>query len=153
MGINVNLDMDIDMKCLGCRIANCIEPSLNIVYENEWVTCVLDIAPFNEGHTLILPKKHYLDVEELDQTTSYAIMDASQKLSVVLKSMFRPDGITICQNGGMFNDLTHYHMHLIPRYEGDGFSWSEPLHSHGAEKRLSATKDKYLMALKDVEEG
>lgn len=150
MGMNMNLDVDIAMKCLGCRIANRIEPNLNIVYENEWVTCVLDIAPFNEGHILILPKKHYLDVEELDQTTAYAIMDASQKLSIVLKSLFQPDGITICQNGGKFNDLTHYHMHLIPRYEGDGFSWSEPLHLHGAEKRLSATRDKYIMALKEL---
>ncbi|MFE4709726.1 HIT family protein [Paenibacillus sp. NPDC056722] len=65
------------MECLGCRIANGIEPNLNIVYENELITCVLDIAPFNEGHTLILPKKHYRDVEEMESETAYAIMDAS----------------------------------------------------------------------------
>jgi histidine triad (HIT) family protein len=134
------------MGCLGCRIANSIEPDLNIVYENELITCVLDIAPFNEGHTLILPKKHYWDVEEMDSETAYAIMDASRKLSVVLKVLFKPDGISVCQNGGKFNDLTHYHMHLIPRYEGDGFSWSEPLYLHGAEKRLSQTK---VMILKE----
>jgi histidine triad (HIT) family protein len=109
------------MECLGCRIANGIEPDLNIVYENEFITCVLDIAPFNEGHTLILPKKHYWDVEEMESETAYAIMDASKKLSIALKSLFKPDGIRICQDGGKFNDLTHYHMHLIPRYEGDGF--------------------------------
>ncbi|UUZ92601.1 HIT family protein [Paenibacillus sp. P25] len=73
------------MECLGCRIANGIEPNLNIVYENELVTCVLDIAPFNEGHTLILPKKHYLDVEEIDSETAHAIMEMSQKLSKILK--------------------------------------------------------------------
>lgn len=44
------------MDCLGCRIANGIEANVNVVYENEFVTCVLDIAPFNEGHLLILPK-------------------------------------------------------------------------------------------------
>jgi histidine triad (HIT) family protein len=135
------------MDCLGCRIANGIEPNLNIIYENELITCVLDIAPFNEGHTLILPKKHYWDVEEMDSETAYAIMDASKRLSIVLKSLFKPDGISTCQNGGKFNDLTHYHMHLIPRYEGDGFSWSEPLHPHGAEKQLSQTKEKILKAL------
>lgn len=137
------------MDCLGCRIANGIEPDLHIIYENERITCVLDIAPFNEGHTLILPKKHYLDVEELDSGTAYAVMDASQKLSVVIKSLFQPDGISICQNGGKFNDLAHYHMHLIPRYEGDGFSWSEPLHPHGAEQRLSQTKEKIVVALNE----
>ncbi len=51
------------MGCLGCRMANQHEP-VHIVYENEYVSCVLDIAPFNEGHTLVLPKKH---VEELDE--------------------------------------------------------------------------------------
>lgn len=137
------------MDCLGCRIANGIEPDLHIVYENERITCVLDIAPFNEGHTLILPKKHCLDVEELDSGTAYAVMDASQKLSVVIKSFFQPDGISICQNGGKFNDLAHYHMHLIPRYEGDGFCWSEPLHPHGAEQRLSQTKEKMVEALNE----
>ncbi|MGO4544018.1 HIT family protein [Paenibacillus sp. 2TAB23] len=135
------------MECLGCRIANGIEPNLNIIYENELITCALDIAPFNEGHTLILPKKHYLDVEEIDQETAYGIMDASKMLSTVLKRLFKPDGISICQNGGKFNDLTHYHMHLIPRYEGDGFSWSEPLHPHGAEQWLPRTKENILKVL------
>lgn len=117
------------------------------MYENEWVTCVLDIAPFNEGHTLILPKRHVLDVEELDDDTAHAIMAASQRLSVALKRAFSPDGITVCQNGGVFNDLTHYHMHLIPRYRGDGFAWSEPLHPHGAEERLGLAKLKLTRAL------
>lgn len=136
------------MDCLGCRIANAIEPDLNIIYENDLITCVLDIAPFNEGHTLILPKTHYLDVDEIDSETAYAIMDASKKLSIALKKLFKPDGISICQNGGKFNDLTHYHMHLIPRYEGDGFIWGEPLHPHGAEERLRQTKEKILDVLR-----
>ncbi|MDQ0112692.1 HIT family protein [Paenibacillus harenae] len=135
------------MECLGCRIANGTEPDVNVVYENEFVACVLDIAPFNEGHALILPKRHYLDAEDLDTDTAYAVMDASRRISVALKNAFRPDGITICQNGGAFNDLAHYHMHLIPRYIGDGFSWSEPLRAHGAEKRLAQTKAKLVHAL------
>ncbi|QHT59008.1 HIT family protein [Paenibacillus lycopersici] len=135
------------MNCLGCRIANGLEPGVNVVYENELLTCVLDIAPFNEGHLLILPKGHVLDVEDTDAETAYAIMDAAKKLSALLKRTFRPDGITICQNGGRFNDLGHYHMHLIPRYEGDGFAWSEPLHPHGAERRLAETRAKLAAGL------
>jgi len=137
------------MDCLGCRIANGLEPNLNIVYQNEWITCVLDIDPFNEGHTLILPKKHALDVDELDAETAYAVMEASQKLSIALKSLFKPDGIRICQDGGKFNDLTHYHMHIIPRYEGDGMGWSEPAHPHDAGARLSETKDILLKILSE----
>jgi histidine triad (HIT) family protein len=149
----LGMELMLCMNCLGCRIANAIEPNLNIVYENELITCVLDIAPFNEGHTLILPKKHYWDVEEMDTKTAYDIMDAAKRLSTVLKILYKPDGITICQNGGKFNDLTHYHMHLIPRYEGDGFSWGEPLHHHGAEKRLSQTKENIIKILNEEKRG
>lgn len=127
------------MECLGCRIANQIEPNVQLIDENEWVACVLDIAPFNEGHTLILPKRHYHDLEEIDTETLAAIMEASVRISKLLKRLYRPDGITVCQNGGVFNDLTHYHMHIIPRYKDDGFTWSDPILSHGAESRLAET--------------
>lgn len=133
------------MDCLGCRISNGMEPNLNIIFENELITCVLDIAPFNEGHTLILPKKHYWDVEDMDTGTAHCIMETSMKISKILKQIFQPDGISICQNGGVFNDLTHYHMHIIPRYKGDGFTWSEPLFPNGAEKRLGETRDKIVL--------
>lgn len=46
------------MECLGCRLANKME-QVFIVYENEYVSCILDHIPFNEGHILILPKKTY----------------------------------------------------------------------------------------------
>ena len=116
--------MTVISECLGCRLSNQLEP-VNVVYENEYVCCFLDIEPFNEGHTLILPKKHYLDVEELDIETANAIMIASMIISKALKELFNPDGITICQNGGKFNDLTHYHMHVIPRFEGEPFYYEE----------------------------
>lgn len=46
------------MDCLGCRIVKKLELNVHTIYENEHVVCVLDIDPFNEGHTLILPKIH-----------------------------------------------------------------------------------------------
>ena len=112
--------MTVSSKCVGCRLSNQLEP-VNVIYENEYVCCFLDIEPFNEGHTLILPKKHYVDVEELDIETANAIMIASMTISKALKKLLNPDGITICQNGGKFNDLTHYHMHVIPRFKGEPF--------------------------------
>ncbi|MEK5032434.1 HIT domain-containing protein [Paenibacillus sp. FSL R7-0302] len=139
------------MDCLGCRIANGLEPDLNIVYENEYITCVLDIDPFNEGHTLILPKKHYWDVDEMDAKTAHTVMEASQKLSALLKYLYQPDGIRIIADGGKFNDLTHYHMHVLPRYEGDGLLWGEPLHPDGAGERLGETRRRMVEALVERE--
>ncbi|GAA0289047.1 diadenosine tetraphosphate (Ap4A) HIT family hydrolase [Gracilibacillus halotolerans] len=113
--------METIIECLGCRLANKIQPS-NVVYENDYVICFLDHAPFNEGHTLILPKQHFLDVDELDKETASAIMSAFILLSKALKQLYKPDGITVTQNGGIFNELTHYHMHVVPRYKNQSFS-------------------------------
>lgn len=112
--------MTVSSECLGCRLSNQLLP-VHVVYENEYVCCFLDKEPFNEGHTLILPKKHFVEVEELDIKTANEIMKASILISKALKKLFDPDGITICQNGGIFNDLTHYHMHVIPRFKGQHF--------------------------------
>ncbi|MGO4179690.1 HIT family protein [Paenibacillus sp. MCAF9] len=135
--------------CLGCQLAN-HELETQTVYENEWVTCLLDIAPLNEGHLLILPKRHFHDVDDLDELTANEIMKTSAMLARVLKVHFQPDGITIIQNGGKFNDLTHYHMHVFPRYDSDGFAWVEPVDYTHAKERLSETREKLLVAIHDV---
>ncbi|UKS25372.1 HIT family protein [Paenibacillus sp. HWE-109] len=111
-----------------------------MVYENDDLACLLDIAPLNEGHLLILPKKHFHDLDELDEHTAMSVMSVSALLSKVLKEVFQPDGITILQNGGKFNDLGHYHMHVFPRYETDGFAWVEPTGAANHSGRLEETK-------------
>ncbi|MDQ8736114.1 HIT family protein [Paenibacillus sp. LHD-38] len=132
-----------ETPCLGCQLAN-HRIEAYTVYENEWVTCFLDIAPLNEGHLLILPKQHFLDVDDLDERTANEIMKASAMLARLLKAEFQPDGITVIQNGGKFNDLTHYHMHVFPRYVEDGFAWAEPADSTNAKERLSETKERLV---------
>ena len=81
-----------ESQCLGCQLAN-NEIETYIVYENDFVTCILDIAPLNEGHMLILPKKHYHDVDDLDEITANEIIKASAMLAMVLKGQFQPDGM------------------------------------------------------------
>ncbi|RAT96040.1 HIT family protein [Brevibacillus sp. Leaf182] len=135
--------------CLGCRLAHGIEVA-HIVYENEWVACLLDIDPFSEGHMLILPKQHSVEWTDLDERTMQKVCEAVTSLSHGLNKLYKPDGITICQNGGAFNELTHFHMHVIPRFQYDGFAWSDPLHEHGAASRLAATRTKVAEALHNL---
>ncbi|MEY8350373.1 HIT family protein [Bacillus cereus] len=113
--------MNLEQECLGCKLANHKE-FVYQVYENDYVTCFLDHAPFRTGHTLIVPKKHFLELDELDQDTTNAIMEAAKLISKAIKFVYKPDGITICQNGGIFNELTHYHMHVVPRYKEQSFA-------------------------------
>ncbi|MBX9346805.1 HIT family protein [Chromobacterium piscinae] len=109
------------MECLGCRLANGKE-TIHTVYENDLVTCFLDHDPFSEGHTLIVPKQHAVELEELDEQLTKAIMDAAQIIAKAIKPLYCPDGITLCQNGGVFNELTHFHMHVVPRDKNRPFS-------------------------------
>ncbi len=109
------------MECLGCKLAN-EEGKIYKVYEDDYVTCFLDHAPFYPGHTLIVPKQHVVEVDELDDVVAKSITDASKIIAKAIKSLYKPDGITVCQNGGVFNELTHYHMHVVPRYKERSFA-------------------------------
>ena len=102
--------------CLGCKLANG-EEKVYTVYEDEHVICLLDHAPHHPGHTLILPKKHRVEVIEMEPEVSLSIMKASQLVTTAIHDLYHPNGVTICQNGGIYNELTHYHMHVIPRNE------------------------------------
>ncbi|MDR7077037.1 diadenosine tetraphosphate (Ap4A) HIT family hydrolase [Neobacillus niacini] len=139
------------MECLVCKLANKILP-VHVVFEDEYVSCFLDHEPYNEGHIMILPKKHIYDVEELDENTAGSIMKASILLSKAIKKLFHPDGITICQNGGIFNELTHYHMHVVPRYKNQSFA---DFYSDGEiriedEMKLQETTRKLLKAIEEL---
>lgn len=109
--------------CLFCSIAK-HEIEANIVFENENIIAFLDIAPINEGHVLVVPKMHFLDVDEIPNKLLYEIMDVSAKIVNSIKKVYKPDGYSIMQNGGKFNDIGHYHMHIFPRYDNDDFGWT-----------------------------
>ena len=111
------------MNCIFCKIAK-KELESNIIYENSKIIAFLDIDPINEGHVLIIPKEHYLDIEELPKDILNEIMELSQKIVVVLKEIYNPNGYSIMQNGGDFNDIGHFHLHVFPRYTNDGFGWT-----------------------------
>ena len=69
-----------------------------------------------------MPKHHIVEVDELDDIVAKSIMDASKLIAKAIKIVYKPDGVTVCQNGGVFNELTHYHMHVVPRYKERSFA-------------------------------
>lgn len=110
-------------KCIFCKIINKEAPS-NIIYEDEIICCFLDIDPINEGHVLIVPKKHQHNIHDIDDEVLLRIMKLSKKISKVLKKVYNCHGYTMMQNGGVFTDFGHFHMHIFPRYVDDGFGWT-----------------------------
>jgi histidine triad (HIT) family protein len=141
------------MNCLGCNLANKKE-AVKVVLEDADVCCILDHNPFNEGHVLILPKKHVRYWDELDEHTANSVMKASKVISKAIKRTFNPDGITVCQNGGVFDELTHFHMHIVPRYVGQNFAdfYKEDGDTHiEEESKLRETKRIIIKTIKELD--
>lgn len=114
-------------NCIFCKIANGEIPSATL-YEDEEFRVILDLNPASKGHALILPKKHASDLFDLSDEMAGRAIVLAKKIASVLKEGLHADGINVVQNNGEAAGQTvfHYHMHLIPRYEGDtvNINWS-----------------------------
>ena len=107
--------------CIFCKIANGEIPSKTL-YEDEDFRVILDLGPATRGHALILPKEHADNLYELPEDTAAKTFVLAKKMATKMAEKLQCDGLNIVQNNGEAAGQTvkHFHMHLIPRYEGDG---------------------------------
>lgn len=105
--------------CIFCKIANGEIPS-STIYEDETFRVILDLGPASKGHALILPKDHYKDVCELDETVAAKVLPLGGKIGAAMKKSLGCAGFNLVQNNGEAAGQTvfHFHVHIIPRYEG-----------------------------------
>lgn len=108
-----------DKDCIFCKIANGKIPS-STIYEDGEFRVILDLGPASKGHALILPKEHFKDVCELDEKVAAKILPLGAKLGAAMKKSLGCAGFNLVQNNGEAAGQTvfHFHMHVIPRYEG-----------------------------------
>ena len=104
------------MDCIFCKIINGDIPCLKI-YEDDLVLAFLDINPDSDGHTLIIPKTHFTDLDDIDLNTLTRINDVSKKLKKELEEKLGCEGISLLQNNGFVQEVKHYHLHLKPYYK------------------------------------
>ncbi len=107
--------------CIFCRIA-CGEIPSKTLYEDEQFRVILDLGPATKGHALILPKDHAANLYELPEETAAAVMKLAKKMALKMRDKLHCDGLNLVQNNGETAGQTvpHFHLHLIPRYKGDG---------------------------------
>lgn len=103
------------MDCIFCKIIDGSIPSYTI-YEDDLVKCFLDINPDVNGHTLIIPKKHFKDINDIDNDTLLHIVAVTKKIKSLLEEKLNIDGLTLIQNNGDVQEVKHYHLHLKPYY-------------------------------------
>ena len=115
-----------DNNCIFCKIAHGEIPSRTIC-ENDKFRVILDLGPATAGHALVLPKEHFADLFEIPDDWAADAMKTAKAAAALIKEKLGADGLNIVQNNGETAGQTvhHFHIHLIPRYEGDqaGVGW------------------------------
>jgi len=111
--------LSFDESCIFCKIVKKQAPA-NIIYEDETVMVFLDIRPLNIGHTLVIPKKHYVDIFDIPENQLSQVHKVAKQVSVAVKKATKADGISIIQQNGKAaaQDIFHLHVHVVPRFEG-----------------------------------
>lgn len=116
--------------CVFCKIVNGKIPSA-MLYSDESVIAILDINPISEGHSLVIPRKHFEYLETIDPGTFSKVAEVARKLSShIIKTGFSEGtNLFLANHEKADQTIFHLHMHVIPRREGDGINigtwWKE----------------------------
>ena len=112
--------MSLVKECVFCKIIRGEIPCCK-VYEDDLILAFLDIAPFNIGHTVIIPKDHQNSITTLDEIYANRIIKIAPKIGVALMRTINAEGFNLFLNNGSVAGQTvwHCHMHVLPRFAGD----------------------------------
>ena len=107
--------------CIFCKIANGEIPSKTL-YEDERFRVILDLGPAAKGHALVLPKEHFANLYELPEDWCEKAFALAKRMAGRMSERLSCDGFNLVQNNGEVAGQTvfHFHIHMIPRYHGDG---------------------------------
>jgi len=111
----------VKSDCVFCAIAKG-GASAEIVYEDEETLAFMDINPATRGHALVIPKRHFRDVYDIEEGAALAAMRTAIKVARAIKIALQPKGLNILQANepGGFQSVFHFHFHIVPRWEDDG---------------------------------
>jgi histidine triad (HIT) family protein len=126
---------------------------VSVCYEDEKAIAFMDIQPVNDGHVLVVPREHYERIEDVPSDVGRHLYDVLMQLIPVIQDVTSVHDMNVIVNSGAAagQDVFHYHLHVIPRREGDGFD--VPLPFSGSEMpdrtRLDAMAARIISALRD----
>jgi histidine triad (HIT) family protein len=134
--------------CLFCKIASGEIPSKK-VYEDANVIAFLDINPRNPGHTLVIPKKHFVTLLDMPEREVGKLFESTRIVAMAVKNGTNADGLSLVQLNGKAAGqvVTHVHVHLIPRFMSEGPVSLEGVLS--SKKMTDGMLDKIASAIKE----
>ena len=104
--------------CIFCKIIKGELPSKTI-YEDELIKVIMNINPTTNGHLLVLPKEHMVNIMDTTDEVIMHSIKVIRKLYPELKEKLNCEGLTISQNNELGQEIKHFHIHLTPRYNND----------------------------------
>lgn len=137
----------IKSMCIFCQIVSWKSPSWTI-YQDELVSAFFDYFPASSGHLIIVPNQHHENIFEIPEDTLAHLAKVSKRIARVYKDTLWADNINILQSNGSqaWQEVLHYHMHLIPRAQWDNvrLSWG---HNESLRNSYDELKEKITAAL------
>ena len=133
--------------CVFCKIRDGKIPSMKI-YEDQATMAFMDINPLNTGHCLVVTKNHAATIWDAETADLQSAIATAKRVALALRETVKPDGLNMLQANGAaaFQSVPHFHLHLIPRFTGDGkgFDW-KPV--PGDRAAITATGERLRAAL------
>lgn len=114
-----------DSHCIFCKIL-AGESEVSLVYRDDTCAAFMDIQPINPGHLLVVPVRHAADLAQLKEEEGAHIFRVAQRLAAALrKSGVKCEGVNLFLADGeaAMQEVFHAHLHVIPRFDGDGFEF------------------------------
>jgi histidine triad (HIT) family protein len=134
--------MKTNEDCIFCKIIAGDVPCTK-VYEDDVALAFMDIMPLNKGHLLVVPKEHFENIVEIDPQVYGHLASVICRIAKAVDAAVVPDGMNVLQlNGEAANQVVpHLHMHIVPRWNGDGLTISawEPV--MGEPEKISAAAE------------
>jgi histidine triad (HIT) family protein len=121
--------------CVFCRIVAKQIPA-TIVQEDEHALAFMDIGQVNPGHVLVALKAHAENLFTLEEAQAAAVFRATARVARGIRAAFQPEGLSVYQANGKPAGQTvfHFHIHLVPRFDGDGMNLTWPVKNPPREK-------------------
>jgi histidine triad (HIT) family protein len=122
-------------NCVFCRIVAKEIPAA-IVHEDEQTLAFMDAGQVNPGHVLVAAKGHAENLYELNDLQAGALLRTAARVARAIRDAYQPQGLSVYQANGKaaWQTVFHYHMHLVPRHEGDGMTLNWPAKNPPREK-------------------
>jgi histidine triad (HIT) family protein len=114
-------------QCIFCEILSGNSPA-SFTYEDDTVVAFMDVQPITHGHMLVVPRQHAVLMSDVDETAAMRSFRVARRLGSIVRGTLGATGVNLFVADGesAFQDVPHFHVHVIPRYPNDGFGLTFP---------------------------